>query len=120
MQSLMLGPEEVFAPFIATIITSMSFPDSNICRKSIKTLEFLSTFLLQDVRFIVPLGREALNAAVIILVNNEKWCHGIEWNLINLIEQIYSSIIFDCNPEIVNNTEQLNYPPVPRQVNILY
>ena len=68
-------------------------------------------------QLLLPVGREAFLALLGVLLRQEGWSKGLEWDVISLVEQIYSLLVPESLPGEANcagiNTQQ--YPRFPRE-----
>ena len=146
---MLLAVEAVRTPLLVSIVSLLEIPDSGSAKKALNMVEHLCTlvgtsstgpsdgsggggsrhFGAHATSLLVPLGREAFVASLKVLLNNDKWSSGLEWEYLGYMEQVYTALV----PETQNSnpgTEGLSgvwvrpqadgsshsLPPLPRQV----
>lgn len=90
---LFLEDENIARFLILTIIQCLEYPDAYTCRRCIKICHrILETVAWVD-QYTELLGQHMLFAAVKSIITEPKWMVGLEWEMINLVRDIYCRLV---------------------------
>merc|ERR1712083_268406 len=89
-----MGEDETIArSLVFSIIQCLEYPDAYTCRRSIKICHrTLETVAWVD-HYTELLGNHMLSTAVKVIITEPKWMVGLEWEMINLVRDIYCRLV---------------------------
>jgi len=90
---LLLDEIQVAEPLVLAIIDSLQYPDAYICRRCTKLCHRIIETVAWSDQYTDILGNRLFSILVRAIVTEPKWMIGIEWDLINLIRDIYCRIV---------------------------
>jgi len=90
---LFLEDEQVAGPLCLTIIDCLSYPDAYTCRRITRICHRLLEATAWSPRYTELLGNRLLSVAAKNLVMEPKWMVGIEWDMINVVRDIYCRLV---------------------------
>lgn len=79
--------------FVSSVVTLICLPDANACKFAIQMAQKMLDLSLIDARFIVPVAKDAFSAALSVLLQQEKWSIGLEWELIEYVLDAYLMLV---------------------------
>eukprot|EP00804_Cyclotella_cryptica_P002600 CCRYP_010429-RC/>CCRYP_010429-RC protein AED:0.08 eAED:0.08 QI:0/0.9/0.90/1/0.7/0.54/11/1348/1458 len=89
---LLLENELIAGHLVVTIVQCLEYPDAYSCRRCTRICHrILETVAWVD-RYTDLIGNRLLSAAVKNIVTEPKWMIGIEWDMINIIRDIYGRL----------------------------
>ncbi len=90
---LLLENETIAGYLVLSIAECLGYPDAYTCRRSIA----ISHRILENVawveRYTQLLGKQLFTNAIRVTVAEQKWLVGIEWDMINLIRDLYCRLV---------------------------
>jgi hypothetical protein len=86
---LFLEHEQIAGFLTLTIIQSLEYPDAYTCRRMTRICHRCLETVSWDPRYTGLLGTQMFSVAVKNIVMEPKWMVGIEWDVINVIRDIY-------------------------------
>ena len=90
---LLLENEQVAGYLVLTLIQCLEYPDAFTCRRCTKIVHrVLETVAWVD-RYTELLGHRLFAVAVKAIITEPKWMVGIEWDMINIIRDIYGRLV---------------------------
>lgn len=92
-QFLLLENERIAYSVVTSIIQCLKYPDAYTCRRCTRICHRILETVSWDVRYTHLLGERMFSMAVEAIVTEPKWMVGIEWDMINLIRDIYCRLV---------------------------
>jgi exportin-5 len=90
---LLLENETIAGYLVLSIVECLNYPDAYTCRRCLRICHrILETAAWAD-RYTQILGTQMLTNAVRGVVYEQKWMVGIEWDMINVIRDIYCRLV---------------------------
>ncbi len=90
---LLLENETIAGFLVLSIVECLNYPDAYMCRRCLKICHrILETVAWVD-RYTQLLGTQMFTNAVRGVVFEQKWMIGIEWDMINVIRDIYCRLV---------------------------
>lgn len=90
---LLLENETIAGYLVLSVVECMNYPDAYTCRRCLRICHrILETAAWVD-RYTQMLGTQMLTNAVRGVVYEQKWMVGIEWDMINVIRDIYCRLV---------------------------
>jgi exportin-5 len=90
---LLLENETIAGYLVLSISECLGYPDAYTCRRCIAiSHRILETVAWVD-RYTNLLGEQMFTAAVRLTVAEQKWLVGIEWDMINLVRDVYCRLV---------------------------
>mmetsp|Transcript_24924 Transcript_24924/g.38091 ORF Transcript_24924/g.38091 Transcript_24924/m.38091 type:complete len:1527 (-) Transcript_24924:34-4614(-) len=90
---LMLENETIAGYLVLSVAESLNYPDAYTCRRCTKICHrILETVAWVD-RYTLLLGSQMFTNGVKAIVYEQKWMVGIEWDMINLIRDVYCRLV---------------------------
>jgi hypothetical protein len=86
---LLLDEVHVAEPIVVAIIDSLQYPDAYTCRRCTKLCHRILEAVAWTDHYTDILGNRLLSILVRAAITEPKWMVGCEWDLINLIRDIY-------------------------------
>lgn len=86
---LFLEHEQIAGFLTLTVIQCLSYPDAYTCRRITRICHRILETAAWHPRYTEILGQRMMSAAVQNLVTEPKWMVGIEWDMINVVRDIY-------------------------------
>jgi exportin-5 len=90
---LLLEDENIARFLILTIIQCLEYPDAYTCRRCIKICHRILETVAWVEQYTELLGQHMLFAAVKSIITEPKWMVGLEWEMINLVRDIYCRLV---------------------------
>ena len=94
--------------FIESIANILSVPDSLVLQRCVSLLEQLLERSVTDTRLVPIIADKAFRTAVWIILHDPEYIKGFEWELCDLVAQIYIKYVLgtnnETNPSITNRT----------------
>jgi len=90
---LLLENEQIAGYLVLTMIQCLQYPDAYTCRRCTRIVHrTLETVAWVD-RYTELLGYRLFSVAVKAIISEPKWMVGIEWDMINIIRDIYGRLV---------------------------
>mmetsp|Transcript_6441 Transcript_6441/g.14540 ORF Transcript_6441/g.14540 Transcript_6441/m.14540 type:complete len:337 (-) Transcript_6441:717-1727(-) len=90
---LLLENEQIAGYLVLTLIQCLEYPDAYTCRRCTRIVHrVLETVAWVD-RYTELLGYRLFSVAVKAIITEPKWMVGIEWDMINIIRDIYGRLV---------------------------
>mmetsp|Transcript_24815 Transcript_24815/g.52881 ORF Transcript_24815/g.52881 Transcript_24815/m.52881 type:complete len:1461 (+) Transcript_24815:208-4590(+) len=90
---LLLENEQIAGYLVLTMIQCLQYPDAYTCRRCTRIVHrILETVAWVD-RYTELLGYRLLSSAVKAIITEPKWMVGIEWDMINIVRDIYGRLV---------------------------
>jgi len=90
---LLLENEQIAGSLVLTIIQCLEYPDAYTCRRSTRIVHRILESVAWLDKYTELLGYRLLSAAVKAIVTEPKWMVGTEWDMINIIRDIYGRLV---------------------------
>jgi hypothetical protein len=103
----------VTQPFVSSVVTLICLPDANGCKFAIQMAQKMLDLSTIDARFIVPVAKDAFSAALSVLLQQEKWSIGLEWELIEFVLDVYLMLVVGEGRNPVNVSAGSGYVASP-------
>ena len=81
------------AEFLKAILALLSFPDSYTCKKGIALSNMLLNRCVSHRHLIPFVAKDIFRAALMVLVQSDKWLVGLEWEIAELLQDIYCRMV---------------------------
>lgn len=89
---LFLEHEQIAGFLTLTVIQCLAYPDAYTCRRLTRICHRILETTAWHPRYTEILGQRMMSAAVQNLVTEPKWMVGIEWDMINVVRDIYGRL----------------------------
>lgn len=89
---LFLEHEQIAGFLTLTVIQCLGYPDAYTCRRMTRICHRILETAAWHPRYTEILGQRMMSAAVQNLVTEPKWMVGIEWDMINVVRDIYGRL----------------------------
>jgi len=115
---------------MASVVALLCLPDATACRYAVQMAQHLLDLCIADVRFVVTVAKEAFTAALSVLLQQEAWTVGIEWDLIEFLLDVFLMLVMgegrqpifvsggsgavgtsDCNTSMCAHAVRSDWPP---------
>jgi hypothetical protein len=90
---LFLEDEAVAGFLTLTVIQCLAYPDGYTCRRITRICHRVLETVAWHPRYTDLLGRRMLAAALKNVVTEPKWMVGVEWDMINVVRDIYCRLV---------------------------
>jgi hypothetical protein len=90
---LFLEDETIAGFFTLTVIQCLAYPDGYTCRRITRICHRILETVAWHPRYTDLLGRRMLAASLKNLVTEPKWMVGVEWDMINVVRDIYCRLV---------------------------
>jgi hypothetical protein len=90
---LFLENEQVAGSLTVTAIQCLTYPDAYTCRRMTRICHRILEAVAWHPRYTELLGSRMMSAAVKNIVTEPKWMVGIEWEMINIVRDIYGRLV---------------------------
>jgi hypothetical protein len=90
---LFLEHEQVAGFLTLTVIQSLEYPDAYTCRRMTRICHRILEAVAWHPRYTELLGSRMFSVAVKNIVTEPKWMVGIEWDMINVVRDIYGRLV---------------------------
>ena len=90
---LFLEHEQIAGSLTLSVIQSLSYPDAYTCRRMARICHRILETVAWYPRYTELLGNRMLSATVKNIVTEPKWMVGIEWEMINIVRDIYTRLV---------------------------
>ena len=116
LRSLVMGdgvssPSPVTEPFLQSILTLMSIPDSTAMRTGVMLARSVTIYAQTDTRLITIVGQNYFRAAFIALIKQDSYSSGLEWELLDFLQETYCLFVLglELNPGIMLSSDMKTY-----------
>lgn len=92
-QFLLLEDERVAGFLSLSVIQCLGYPDAYTCRRCTRICHRILEVVAWSTRYTPLVGNQMFSIAVKNIVTEPKWMVGIEWDMINLIRDIYCRLV---------------------------
>ena len=90
---ILLADERVAYSLASAVVDALEYPDAYTCRRCTKICHRILEACAWDARYTQLIGSRMFGKAVKAIVTEPKWMVGIEWDMINLIRDIYVRLV---------------------------
>jgi len=90
---LLLENEQIAGYLVLTLIQSLEYPDAYTCRRCTRIVHRVLETVAWVERYTELLGYRLLSIAVKAIITEPKWMVGTEWDMINIIRDIYGRLV---------------------------
>ena len=90
---LLLENEQIAGYLVLTMIQALEYPDAYVCRRCTRIIHRVLETVAWVERYTELLGHRLFSIAVKAIVTEPKWMVGIEWDMINIIRDIYGRLV---------------------------
>ena len=90
---ILLSDERVAYSLASAVVDALEYPDAYTCRRCTKICHRILEACAWDARYTQLIGSRMFGKAVKAVVTEPKWMVGIEWDMINLIRDIYVRLV---------------------------
>jgi len=90
---LLLENEQIAGSLVVTIIQCLEYPDAYTCRRCTRIVHRILESVAWLDKYTELLGYRLLSAAVKAIVTEPKWMVGTEWDMINVIRDVYDRLV---------------------------
>lgn len=110
---LLLENEKIAGFLVLSIVECLNYPDAYTCRRCLKiSHRILETVAWVD-RYTQLLGTQMFTNAVRGIVFEQKWMVGIEWDMINVIRDIYCRLVLGQSLQCGGQGAAMQSPGIP-------
>jgi exportin-5 len=89
----LLESKEIAENLTLTVVQCLGYPDAYTCRRIVKICHRILETVAWSPQYTELLGRHMFTQAVKNLVTEPKWMVGIEWDMINVVRDIYCRLV---------------------------
>ena len=95
LQTLVMGEQSmaITRPFMQSIVALLCLPDSSACRVGVQLARNLLAQAQTDTRLVPAVGKDCFAAALSVLLKQERWSCGLEWDLIDFLQETYCTFV---------------------------
>jgi hypothetical protein len=79
--------------YIQACLALLSLPDTHACRRGVVLANVLLDASFQEQSLMPTIGKLFFQVALLVLVQNERWLVGMEWELTELVGNIYADYV---------------------------
>ena len=90
---LLLESESIAGNLTLAVIQCLGYPDAYTCRRNVKICHRVLETVAWSPQYSLLLGQQMFTQAVKNLVTEPKWMVGIEWEMINVVRDIYCRLV---------------------------
>lgn len=90
---LLLENEQIAGYLVLTLIQCLEYPDAYTCRRCTRIVHRVLETVAWVERYTELLGHRLFSIAVKAIITEPKWMVGIEWDMINIIRDIYGRLV---------------------------
>lgn len=90
---LLLENEAIAGYLVLSIVESLNYPDAYTCRRCLRICHRILEAVAWVDRYTQLLGSQMFTNAVRGVVFEQKWMVGIEWDMINVVRDIYCRLV---------------------------
>lgn len=90
---LFLEHEQIAGYLTLSVIQSLEYPDAYTCRRMTRICHRVLETVAWHPRYTELLGNRMLSIAVKCIVIEPKWMVGIEWDMINVVRDVYCRLV---------------------------
>jgi len=90
---LLLENEQIAGYLVLTLIQCLEYPDAYTCRRCTRIVHRVLEAVAWVDRYTELLGYRLFSVAVKAIITEPKWMVGIEWDMINIIRDIYGRMV---------------------------
>jgi hypothetical protein len=90
---LFLEHEQIAGHLTLTVIQCLAYPDAYTCRRITRICHRILETTAWSPQYTELLGSRMLTAAVKNVVSEPKWMVGVEWDMINVVRDIYGRLV---------------------------
>uniref|UniRef100_A0A7S4J8L4 Exportin-5 C-terminal domain-containing protein n=1 Tax=Odontella aurita TaxID=265563 RepID=A0A7S4J8L4_9STRA len=92
-QFILLEDERIAYSMVTGVVECLRYPDAYTCRRCARISHRILETVAWDGRYTDLLGNRLFSIAVEAIVTEPKWMVGIEWDMMNLIRDIYCRLV---------------------------
>lgn len=89
----LLEDEQIAGPLTLSIIHCLSYPDAYTVRRCTKICHRVLETVAWSPNYVSLIANQMFTAAVTNIVTEPKWMVGIEWDMINVVRDIYCRLV---------------------------
>jgi hypothetical protein len=95
LHHLIFGDESsnVTAPFLQAVTVLLTLPDSGALKTGILLARAIAAHAEKDSRLVPCVGKDFFSAALQALVMQHKWSAGLEWELLDLLQESFCMLV---------------------------
>ena len=101
--------------FLKAVLALVSF-DSYTCRKGMALSHMLLERCFSHRHLIPTIGKDLFRAALLVLVQSEKWLVGLEWEIADLLQEVYCQIVLGLREVTDRQKPRHGVDTAPRSV----
>lgn len=90
---LLLENEQIAGYLVLTVIQCLEYPDAYTCRRCTRVVHRILEAVAWVERYTEILGSRLFSVAIKTIVTEPKWAVGTEWDVINVIRDIYDRLV---------------------------
>ena len=90
---LFLEHEQIAGSLTITVIQCLAYPDAYTCRRMTRICHRILETVAWYPRYTELLGNRMFTAAIRNIVTEPKWMVGIEWDMINVVRDLYGRFV---------------------------
>mmetsp|Transcript_56492 Transcript_56492/g.137113 ORF Transcript_56492/g.137113 Transcript_56492/m.137113 type:complete len:1521 (+) Transcript_56492:169-4731(+) len=117
---MFLENESIAGNITLSIVQCLEYPDTYTCRRLTKLSHRLLETVAWQPRYTELLGRRLLSVALRNIVTEPKWMVGVEWDVINVIRDIYNRLSLGMCLQYGGQGAALQQPAVATTPTIIY
>jgi len=95
LQGLLMGRDSaaITRPFMQSIVALLCLPDSSACRVGVQLARHVLAQAQTDTRLVPGVGKDCFAAVLSVLLKQERWSCGLEWDLIDFLQETYCTFV---------------------------
>jgi len=95
LQGLLMGEQStaITRPYMQSIVALLCLPDSSACRVGVQLARNVLVMAQSDTRLVPAVGKDCFAAALSVLLKQERWSTGLEWDLIDFLQETYCTFV---------------------------
>lgn len=90
---LLLENEQIAGYLVLTVIQCLEYPDAYTCRRCTRVVHRILETVAWVERYTEILGSRLFSVAIKTIVTEPKWAVGTEWDVINIVRDIYDRLV---------------------------
>jgi hypothetical protein len=90
---LLLESEGIAGNLTLTVIQCLGYPDAYTCRRTVKICHRILETVAWSPQYSQLLGQQMFTQVVKNIVTEPKWMVGVEWDMINVVRDIYCRLV---------------------------
>lgn len=110
------NPSNICTIFIESIANVLSIPDSLVLQRCVTVIEQLLERSLTDGRLVPIIAEKAFRTAVWIILHDPEYIKGFEWEVCDLVTQIYIKYVLGIDSEANPSISHRTITDVPRNI----